>query len=194
MLKAFARVGAKLGHRPWSQIAWASAIATCLIGNWLAPVGIRLKWRALDAPALFISVLLLSLWVYAAASLISTRGPRLLARGLGTFMCMLAVPVGCAGFLFRVDALPVATTSIGSDKVVASWMAGGAVGPHFTEFRQERSVLPGLLLARTIGSSDYLGDVTMSFTPPHSLRAAVADDSAGSPHVIDMSVSPLLPQ
>jgi hypothetical protein len=113
---------------------------------------------------------------------------------LGTLVFVLAVPVGYTSFVFRVDALPVADVSVGSDRVVAYWMVGGAVGPQYTEFREERSVLPGLLLARVIGYIPYIGDVTLSADFANTLRAVVAEDTErGSLHHFECRVAPLLP-
>jgi hypothetical protein len=91
-----------------------------------------------------------------------TTWQRLLVRSLGAMVCVLAVPAGCTSFVFRVDALTVAEIVVRSDRVVAYWMVGGAFGPHYTEFREERSVLPGVLLARVVGYSPAVGSVIQS--------------------------------
>jgi hypothetical protein len=95
---------------------------------------------------------------------------RLLVRSLGAMVCVLAVLAGCISFVFRVNALPVAKILVRSDTVVAYWMVGGAVGPHYTEFRDERSALPGVLLARVIGYSANIGSVVLSVTAGNTPR------------------------
>jgi hypothetical protein len=80
------------------------------------------------------------------------------------------------------------------DRVVAYWMVGGALGPHYTEFREERSVLPGVLLARIVGYSPEVGSVTLSVTSENRLRAVVADDAGGAVRdLCECPVVPLLP-
>ena len=109
-------------------------------------------------------------------------------------VCVLAVPAGCTSFVFRLDALPVAEITVRSDRVVAYWMVGGAVGPHYTEFREERSVLPGVLLARVVGYSPDIGSVRLSVTSGNTLRAVIADDTeVGTQHLFECPVAPLLP-
>lgn len=117
-----------------------------------------------------------------------------LMRSLGTIVCVLAILAGCISCVFWVDAFPVAEIVVRSDRVVAYWMVGGAVGPHYTEFREERSVLPGVLLERVVGYSPAVGDVTLSVTSKGTLRAVVEDDTAGgTQHVVECAVTPLLP-
>jgi hypothetical protein len=83
---------------------------------------------------------------------------------------------------------------VGSDRVVAYWMVGGAVGPHYTEFREERSVLPGVLLARVVGYSPDVGSVTLLVASGSTLRAVAADDAeGGTQHLFECPVVPLLP-
>ena len=119
---------------------------------------------------------------------------RLLVRSLGAMVCVLAVLAGCISFVFRVNALPVAKILVRSDTVVAYWIVGGAVGPHYTEFRDERSVLPGVLLARVIGYSANIGSVVLSVTAGNTLSAVVADDTeGGTRHLFECPVVPLLP-
>jgi hypothetical protein len=193
MFKVGARVGGSIS--PECNIALASIISGIFIANWLAPIGLRLQWRRFDAPVLFLSLLLLSWVTYSATRSIRSRSVRYLVRGLSVLVCVFAIPPGIAGFVWPVSAEPVAVTSVGADQIVASLMAGGAVGPHYTEFRQQRSVLPGLVLTRYIGSSDHIGDVTLSFVPPHTLHAVVRPfNLSNAPTVIELSVSPLPPQ
>jgi hypothetical protein len=110
-------------------------------------------------------------------------------------VCVLAVFAGGISFVFRVDAFPVAEIVVRSDRVVAYWMVGGAVGPHYTEFREERSVLPGVLLARVVGYSPDVGSVTLSVASGSILRAVVADDAeGGTQHLLEFPVAPLLPR
>jgi hypothetical protein len=104
---------------------------------------------------------------------------RLLVRSLGAIIFVLASLAGCISFVFRVDALPVAEIVVGSDRVVAYSMAGGAAGPHYTEYREERSVLPGILLARVVGYSPDIGRVALSVTSGGTLRTVVVDDAEG---------------
>jgi energy-coupling factor transporter transmembrane protein EcfT len=198
MFQAPARIGAS-ALAPWWRIAMAMLVAAVLIGNWLAPIGIRLQWRSFDAPVLFLLLLLLSLWAFSAAAAIASRRGRYMGRGLSALSLAFAIPPAVAAFVLPVTAEPVAVATVGSDQVVASLMAGAAMGPHYTEFRQERRIVTGLLLARYLGSSDYIGDVTMSFTPPYSLRAVVTPFDASnalfsrsnSPDVVDLRVPPL---
>jgi hypothetical protein len=165
-----------------------------LLANWLSPVGFRLNQRSLDALVLFGTLSLLSACVFTSGRRIRTTWQRLMVRSLGAMVFVLAVPVGCTSFVFRVDALPVAEITVRSDRVVAYWMAGGAIGPHYTEFREERSVLPGVLLARVVGYIPDVGSVTLSFTSGSTLRAVVADDAeGGTQYLFERPVTPLLP-
>jgi len=173
--------------------ALALALCALLLANWLSPIGFRFSERSVDAPVFFIALSVLSARAFMMGSQIRPTWQRLLMRSLGALVFALAVPVGCTTFIFRVDALPVADVSVGSDRVVAYWMVGGAMGPHYTEFRQERSVLPGLLLAGVVGYSPYIGDVALSVNPGNTLRGVIADDTEGSPHRFECRVAPLLP-
>ena len=193
MLRLVARIDASLRGHPWSQSVLPLALCALLVGNWLAPVGLRLQSRTLNAPALFGGLLLLSIWSFFAVKRISAGWRRRLLRALVIAIWLFAILAGCTSLVLRVDVLPLTWTTFGSDRMVASSVAGGAVGPHYTEFRQERTILPGLVLARLIGSSDYVGDVTMSFPAPQLVRATIADTTPGSPHVFEAHVSPLLP-
>jgi hypothetical protein len=118
---------------------------------------------------------------------------RVLLISLGALICVFAFLAGCISSFFRVDALPVAEILVQPDRV-AYWMVGGAVGPHYTEFREERSVLPGVLLARVVGYSPEVGSVTLSVTSDNRLLAVVADDAGGAVwDLLECPVVPLLP-
>jgi hypothetical protein len=137
---------------------------------------------------------LLSAWAFTSGRRTPTTWQRLLVRSLGAIVFVLAVPAGCIGFVFRVEALPVAEIVVRSDRVVAYWVVGGAVGPHYTEFREERSMLPGVLLVRVVGYSHDVGSVKFSVTSGSTLRAVVTDDAErGTPHLFEFPVAPLLP-
>jgi hypothetical protein len=180
--------------RPWLPSVLALALCALLVANWLSPVGFRLNQRSLDALVLFGTLSLLSACAFTSGRRMRTTWQRLLVRSLGAMVCLLAVPAGCISFVFRVDALPVAEIVVRSDRVVAYWMVGGAVGPHYTEFREERSVLPGVLLARVVGYSPDIGSVTLSVTSGSTLRAVIADDAeVGTQHLFECPVAPLLP-
>jgi hypothetical protein len=113
---------------------------------------------------------------------------------MGVSILVLAIPASCTSLVLRVAALPVAHISFGSDRVTAYWMTGGAVGPHYTEFREERPVVPGLLLVRVVGYSPYLGDVTLSISYGNTFRAVVSKGPRGaSPDLFQCRVTPLLP-
>jgi hypothetical protein len=180
--------------RPWLSSVLALALCALLLANWLSPVGFRLNRRSLDAPVLFSALSLLSAFASTSGRRMRTTWQRLLVRPLGALICVLAVLAGCISFLFQVDALPIAEIVVRSDRVVAYWMVGGAVGPHYTEFREEQSVLPGILLARVVGYSPNIGSVTLSVTSGSTLRAVVADDAGGGArHLFESRVAPLLP-
>ena len=184
----------RAGNRLWLPGALALTFCALLLANWLSPVGFRLKERFMDAPVLFGTLSLLSAYAFMRGRQIRTTWRRLLMRALGALVFVLVVLVGCTTFVFRVDALPVADISVGYDRVVAYWMVGGAMGPHYTEFREERSVVPGLLLARVVGYSPYIGDVTLSLNFGNTLQAVVAEDTErGSLHPFECRVAPLLP-
>jgi hypothetical protein len=69
-----------------------------------------------------------------------------------------------------------------------------AVSQIGMQFREERSVVPGLLLARVVGYSPYIGDVTLSVNFGNTVRAEVAEDTErGSRHLFECRVAPLLP-
>ena len=181
-------------NRLWLPGTLALALCVFLLANWISPLGFRLNERSLDAPVLFGTLSLLSACAFMMGRQVGTTWQRLLTRSLGALVFVLAVPVGCTSFVFRIDALPVAHISVGSDRVVAYWMVGGAMGPHYTQFREERSVVPGLLLARVVGYSPYIGDVTLSVNFGNTLRAVVAEDTErGSRHLFECRVAPLLP-
>lgn len=180
--------------RPWLPSVLAITLCALLLANWLSPVGFRLNQRSLNAPVLFGTLSLLAACAFTSGRRIRTTWQRLLVRSLGAMVCVLAVPVGCTSFVFRVDGLPVAEIAVRSDRVVAYWMSGGAVGPHYTEFREERSVLPGVLLARVVGYIPDLGSVTLSVTSGSTLIAVVADDAeGGTRHLFECPLTPLLP-
>jgi hypothetical protein len=180
--------------RPWLPSVLALALCALLLANWLSPVGFRLNQRSLDALVLFGTLALLSAWAFTSGRRMRTTWQRLLLRSLGAMVCVLAVFAGGISFVFRVDAVPVAEIVVGPDRVVAYWMVGGAVGPHYTEFREERSVLPGVLLARVVGYSSDVGSVTLLVASGSTLRAVVADDAeGGKQHLFECPVAPLLP-
>jgi hypothetical protein len=174
-------------------VVLALALCALLLINWVSPLGFRFTERSLDAPVLFGALSLLSAFAVLRGGQIRRTWLRLLVRTAGVSILMLAIPSGCTRCVFWIDALPVAHLSIGSDRVVAYLMAGGAVGPHYTEFREERPVVPGLVLARVVGYSPYIGDVTLAVSDGNSLRAVVSEDTeGGSPHVFEYQVAPLL--
>jgi hypothetical protein len=106
----------------------------------------------------------------------------------------LELDVSIGEFAGDADVVRVGTVVAGSDRVVAYSMVGGAVGPHYTEFREERSVLPGILLARVVGYSPDIGRVALSVTSGGTLRAAVADDAeGGARYLFEFPVTRLLP-
>ena len=180
--------------RPWLPSVLALALCALLLANWLSPVGFRLNRRSLDALVLFSALSLISAWASTSGRWMHITWQRLLVRSLGAIIFVPAVLAGCISFVFRVDALPVAEIVVGSDRVVAYWMVGGAVGPHYTEFREERSVLPGVLLARVVGYSHDIGRVALSVTSGSTLRAVVGDDAeGGARHLFECPVAPLLP-
>jgi hypothetical protein len=180
--------------RPWLPSVLAIALCALLLANWLSPVGFRLIQRSLDAPVLFGTLSLLAACAFTSGRRIRRTWQRLLVRSLGAMVCVLAVPVGCTSFVFRVDALPLAKITVRSDRVVAYRMAGGAVGPHYTEFREERSVLPGVLLARVVGYIPDLGSVALSVASVSTLRVVVEDDAeGGTQYLFECPVTPLLP-
>lgn len=180
--------------RPWLPGVFALTLCALLLANWLGPVGFRLHQRSLDSPVLFGALCLLSAYAFIRGRRIGSTWQRLSVRSLGAIVCMLAVPAGCASLVFRVDALPVADIAVRSDRVVAYWMAGGAVGPHYTEFRQERAVLPGVVLARVLGYSPDIGSVTVSVSSRGTVTAVVTDDAdVGAQNLFEYSATPLLP-
>jgi len=180
--------------RLWLPSAFALAVCALLLANWLSPVGFRLNQRSLDAPVLFGALSFLSALASKSGQRMRTTWQRLLLRSMGALICVLAILAGCISFFFRVDALPVAEILVRSDRVVAYRMVGGAVGPHYTEFREERSVLPGVLLARIVGYCPEVGSVTLSVTSENTLRAVVADDAEGAARdLFECPVVPLLP-
>lgn len=188
------RIHSCTSNRPWLPGVLALALCALLVVNWIGPVGFRLHERSLDAPVLFGTLSLLSACGLATARHVRKTWQRQLLRSLCALTFVPAVCVGCISVVFRVDALPVAHTSVGSDRVVAYWRSGGAVGPHFTEFREERSIAPGLLLTRALGDSPYIGDVTLSIVSGNTLRAVVAyDTERGSRDRFECRVVPLLP-
>jgi len=172
----------------------ALALCALLLANWLSPVGFRLNPRSFDSRVLFSTLCLLSACGFRSGRRIATTWQRLSVRSLGALVCMLAVPAGCTSLVFRVDALPVADIAVRSDRVIAYWMAGGAVGPHYTEFRQERAVLPGIVLARVLGYSPDIGSVTLSVSSGGTVTAVVTDDAGvGAQNLFEYPVTPLLP-
>ena len=180
--------------RPWLPSVLALALCALLLANWFSPVGFRLNQRSLDALVLFSALSLLSAWASTSGRRMRTTWQRLLVRSLGAIILVPAILAGCISFVFRVDALPVAKIVVGSDRVVAYSIAGGTVGPHYTEFREERSVLPGILLARVVGYSPDIGRVALSVTSGGTLRAVVADDAeGGARYLFEFPVTPLLP-
>ena len=166
--------------RQWLPGVVALAVCALLLANWLSPVGFRLNQRSLDAPVLFGALFLLAALASKSGQRMRETWQRVLLRSLGALLCVFAILAGCVSFFFRVDALPVAEILVWPDRVVAYWMVGGAVGPHYTELREERSVLPGVLLARIVGYSPEVGSVTLSVTADNRLRAVVADDAGGA--------------
>ena len=187
-------IRSRVARRPWVPCLCALTVCALLVANWATPVGIRFQEQSLDAPVLFGTLSVLSAYALVAGRQIRATWLRLLLRSLGALILVLAVPVGCTGIVFRVGALSVAHISVGSDRVVTYWMSGGAVGPHFTEFRQERSVAPGLVLARVLGDSPYIGDVTLAVVSGNTLRAEVAEGGkTGLRDLFECRVPPLLP-
>ena len=179
---------------PWLPSVLALAFCALLLANWLSPVGFRIHPRSLDSPVLFGALCLLSAYALTSGRQLGSTWQRLSVSSLGAIVCVLAVPAGCASFVFRVDALPVADIAVRSDRVVAYWMAGGAVGPHYTEFRQERAVLPGVVLARVLGDSPDIGNVTLSVSSGGTVTAVVSDDTdVGAQNLFEYPVTPLLP-
>lgn len=181
-------------NRRWLPGVLALALCAMLFANWITPVGFRLHERSLDAPVLFGTLSLLSACTFVTGRQIRKAWQRRLLRSLGVLIFVPAACTGCINSVFHVAALPVADISVGSDTVVAYWIEGGAVGPHFTEFREERSVAPGLLLVRVLGDSPYIGAVTLSVVSENTVRAVVAyDRERGSRDRFECRVVPLLP-
>jgi hypothetical protein len=178
----------------WLPGVLALALCVLLLINWLSPVGFRLNERSFDGPVLFGTLFLLSAWAIVKGRQFRPSWQSLLVRLIGVSIFVLAIPAGCTSLFFRVAALPVAHISYGSDRVTAYWMTGGAVGPHYTEFREERPIVPGLLLARVVGYSPYIGEVTLSVSHGNTFRAVVSDGPRGaSPDLFECSVTALLP-
>ena len=180
--------------RPWLSSVLALAFCALVVANWLAPVGFRIRPRSVDSPGLFGALCLLSVYAFTSGRRLSSTWQRLSVSSLSAIVCVLAVPTGCASFVFRLDALPVADIAVRSDRVVAYWMAGGAFGPHYTEFRQERAVLPGIVLARVLGYSPNIGSVTLSVSSGGTVTAVTTDDGdVGAQTRVSYPVTPLLP-
>jgi len=188
------RVRTPWNTRPWLPSILALALCVLFLANWLSPVGFRLHQRSLDSPVLFGALCLLSAYAFTSGRRLGSTWQRLFVQSLGAVVCVLAVPAGCSRVVFRVDAFPVADITVRSDRVVAYWMAGGAVGPHYTEFRQERAVLPGVVLARVLGDSPDIGSVTLSVSSGGTVTAVVTDDAdVGAQNLFEYPVTPLLP-
>jgi hypothetical protein len=95
--------------------------------------------------------------------------------------------------MFGVDVFPIEVATTGGNQIVASMVAGGAFGPHFTEFREQKRVLPGLIFVRTIGYSDAIGSVTFTVSSPGRVRATISGDTPMTSAVFEARVAPLAP-
>ena len=179
--------------RPAIRSLVALGLFGAMLGNYYSPTSLRLGWRAFDAPLFCGGLVLLAAVAFRSAAYLITKWTRILIRLIAGAALGFGVLVTAVTLLFWVKIYPVAVATSGANRIVANMAAGGAVGPHYTEFREERPIIVGLILAQTLGYSDAIGDVTLTISPPDGLHAVIEDDASGETRTFETRIPPLMP-